>query len=125
MIIKPERIAFAEENDLIDYVARGLPPTKENFEKVICKIKNPDSPDDPEFYNKCGVKVVVLDDVVPMCDREVLDQTLRRIYEDRIHNRNVAIGIGAVIGVGIIAGLLFGGGSKKDDDDIIDIDDDF
>lgn len=117
MVVQPERIAFTEQDDIIDYVTKGLPPTKKNFEKVISKVKNPDNSGDFYYRNapKAGVEVVINDYVVPYDQRDQLDHTLKRVYKNRIRNRNTALIVGGLVVIGAIGILLGGGGgsSKK------------
>ena len=118
MIVQPERIAFTEQDDIIDYVTKGLPPTKKNFEKVISKVKNPDNSGDFYYRNapKAGVEVVINDYVVPYDQRDQLDHTLKRVYKNRIRNRNTILIVGGLAVLGALGILIGGGGSSKNDD---------
>ena len=118
MVVQPERIAFTEQDDIIDYVTKGLPPTKKNFEKVISKVKNPDNSGDFYYRNapKAGVEVVINDYVVPYDQRDQLDHTLKRVYKNRIQNRNTILIVGGLAVLGAIGILIGGGGSSKNDD---------
>ena len=118
MVVQPERIAFTEQDDIIDYVTKGLPPTKKNFEKVISKVKNPDNSGDFYYRNapKAGVEVVINDYVVPYDQRDQLDHTLKRVYKNRIRNRNTILIVGGLAVLGALGILIGGGGSSKNDD---------
>ena len=105
MIINPEKMVFENTIDIADYVSRGLPPTRKNFEKLIIKIRKPDT----EEPAKPG-ELYISDRLFINCDNDTMDKTLTRVYENRIHNRNLTIG--GVIGL-IIAGIFIGGVSRK------------
>ena len=97
--MKPEKIAFEYASDVVDYVSRGMVPTKKNFEKVINKVKNPDE-DDPTTTNE----VYIPSRIFINCDKDTMDIALRRVYENRVRNRNIGIGIIGAMAIGLLIG---------------------
>lgn len=120
MIINPNRIQFETKNDVIDYVTKGLPPSRKNFDIAMSVLRN--SNEDVVTESEFESDVI---NVIPMTnnsiipndhDREMIDAALTRVYENRIRNRNIAIGITGVV----VAGIIICGiksHNKKDDDD--------
>ena len=112
MIINPEKMVFENTTDIIDYVSRGLPPTKKNFEKIIFKVKHPDS-------EETGTNEVYIPERLFInCDNDTMTEALNRVYANRIRNRNVAIttAIG-IVAIGLIFGKMSSGKHKKDKDE--------
>lgn len=109
-IVKPERIVFETESDLIDYVGRGMVPTKKNFQKFIIKVHNPD---DENIYGPGDITQVSISKNLFLkdCDPETMDRILTRMYQNRVHNRNVMLAVGGIIG-GILAVGMIGSGCK-------------
>lgn len=118
MLGNPKKMVFESTNDVVDYVSKGMIPSRKNFEKVMLRIRRPDTTHEEG-------QVYIPEHLFINCDNETLNSTLERIYANRVRNRNITIG---VIG-GIAAVLLFGGMSSKknkkdyDFDDIDDLDD--
>lgn len=112
MLINPENVVFETENDIIDYVSKGIVPSRKNFEKVMSKVRIPD-------YEKIEGQVYISKNMFIKCDQETLDFALNRVYKNRVRNRNICIGSLALI---LIAGLLLG--NKSDKKDKYDEDDD-
>lgn len=118
IIVPPERIAFEHEDDVIDYVTKGFPPSKKNFEKVISKISHPDNID--AYSHKpprAGIEVVINSYVIPEEDRDVLEYALRRVYKNRIRNRNTALIIGGIAVIGIVGAMIKSNTKSSDSDD--------
>lgn len=113
-IINPEKIVFETNVDIIDYVTRGLPPTKKNFEKVISKVINPD----PDENSTCevGKNVYIPGRLFFKCDNDTMEQALTRVYENRIHNRNMMLAAAGVVIAGIIFGSIKSNSKKKEDE---------
>lgn len=107
MLMKPEKIAFEYANDVVDYVSRGMVPSRKNFEKIINKVKNPDE-DDSITTNE----VYIPKKIFINYDKDTMDITMRRVYENRVRNRNIGIGI---IGA-MVLGLLIGGIASRSND---------
>lgn len=103
MIIDPKYIKFESQNDVIDYVACGLPPRKKNFDAVMQAS---------EFGEYNGV--VVPSKIITMSNDD-LQSVLQRVYADNKRNTIIA---GAIIGaltIGLVKVCLTAG--KKDNDD--------
>ena len=112
MLTDPSKIVFESTNDVVDYVSRGFVPSRKNFERVMLAVRVP-TPDGviPEKGT-----VSVPERLFINCDNNTMNAALQRVYENRVRNRNIGIGIMAGI---VIAGLVFGGKSscKKHKDD--------
>ena len=112
MIIKPERIVFEDKRDVIDYVSRGMVPTRKNFERVMYKVRCPDDEKSDDFYIPSRLFID--------CDTDTMNEALQRVYENRVRNRNIALAITGVV----VAGIIIGGVRSKNnsanstDDDI-------
>ena len=121
MIVNPEKICFETTDDVIDYVSAGLPPTKKNFEKVITKVKKPDTYLGDAYYRnapRAGIEVIIDESVINPSDRNAIDYTLRRVYKNRIRNRNTALIASGVIGLGILGFIFNGKNSSNEPDEI-------
>jgi len=101
MLISPESIKFENSNDIVDYIGYGLPPTKSNYEKIVDKILNPDANDTVDTNDTVTIPNKIFNNV----DTETFLNTLDRVYDNRIKNRNntlIAAGVSILVG-GIIA----------------------
>lgn len=107
LVIKPEHVVFENANDVVDYVALGMPPTKNNFNKVMEAI---DRSDEKAYRSN----VYVPDKILNVTD-EQFKQVINQVYHDRCRNRNMVLGVGAVVTVGLLLGALFGGDSDKNE----------
>lgn len=108
-MINPERIVFEDEMDLVDYVGRGMIPSKKNFEKFIVKVRNPsDGLGEGDISQVCVSKNMFLGDY----NAESMDRLLTRMYENRVHNRNVMMAIGGILG-GIVGTTIIRSKRKK------------
>lgn len=107
MLRKVDTIKFESKEDVIDYVCNGLPPRKNDYEKLIHRI-NVSEDEESEVYFTKNVRIE---------DSNEFSEILNRVYKDNCRNRNVCIGA-IVIGVafGTIAGLCKLVGSRNDDD---------
>lgn len=110
-MINPKRIKFENRNDVIDYVARGLPPTKKQYAAFAAAMQNPVAVIDPES------KGVQIGTTIVSGPEDDINEILDRVYADRIHNRNIAIG--TIGGVLVVTGaLLFKGHSDKPEPEV-------
>ena len=104
LLVKPEKIYFEDQNDVIDYVAKGLPPRKKDLRKVMNSLGvNEKVPNEP--YIGSNILNIEKDD---------LKAVLNRVYED--NKKNYMIGAGIAVGtlvLGVGLGLLIGGGSNE------------
>lgn len=113
MITKPDKIKFESSMDVVDYISKGIVPTRRNFDDIIQKVRYPDeegsTPVEGKPYMPRRIFINISNDEMI----EVLD----RVYKNRVRNRNIRISIASII----TAGLLFCGisnhQSKKDDDE--------
>lgn len=103
MLIDPQYVVFETKEDIVDYITKGiLPPKRSHFNKVITKIKCPDNHVYVEL-NK-GKEVVIEDSVILESERELMEDVMKRVYENRVTNRNILLGsLGAI---GSVFGLL-------------------
>ena len=108
MLTKPEKILFESPSDIVDYVSKGMVPSGKNFERVMLKVRMPDDnnhePDLKEVY--------IPERAMINCDSHTMEMALRRVYENRVRNRNITL---ALIGTAAITLLLGSMGSKKND----------
>ena len=109
ILMKPEKIYFEDQNDVVDYVAKGLPPVKKNFDKVVDSIGK-DKKEDGKPY----IPSNVLD-----MDADALKGVLHRVYEDNRKNYLIGGIVAGSIILGLGAALIFGGGEsdKKNSED--------
>ncbi len=106
IFVKPEKVYFENQNDVVDYVAKGLPPRKKDFDKVIGAIGAEKKEDGKPF-----IPEAVLD-----MDADDLKDVLHRVYEDNRKNYLIGGIVAGSIIVGLAAALIFGGGSEKKSD---------
>ena len=99
MIIKPEKVVFESSSDVIDYITKGLPPTKKNFNAVMDAFNN----EVPEGQTQIpGVNIIIPRDAKLEIDNEAFNKICRQVYKNRIRNRNLVIGVTAALTVGAI-----------------------
>ena len=98
--VNPEKILFEDQNDVIDFVAVGLPPTKKNFDKVIAAIGR------EEGLPKLPKETISLSD-------DDLKAVLNRVYE--VNKRNYTIGgiVAGTIILGLFGALIFSGNKEE------------
>ena len=118
MLTNPEKIVFESTDDIVDYVSKGIIPTRKNFEKIIIKVASPDA------YGSTKVdreSVHIPEHLFINCDKETMRQAVARVYENRVRNRKITLGILGTIALGLLIGGINSG--KKNDDDEDDEDD--
>ncbi len=93
---KVETIKFETTNDVVDYVCKGLPPRKSDYEKLVTTLRC------SEEDAVCHIDPIV----TTYIDTETFTKVLDRVYEDNVRNRNIAIGIGLAVGVCVIRGMI-------------------
>jgi hypothetical protein len=111
MIINPEKMVFENTTDIVDYVSRGLPPTRKNFEKVMLKVRCPDSEEHESN------EVHIHERLFINCDNDTMTEALNRVYENRIRNRNITIAVVGIVAMGLIFGKMSNGKHKKHKDE--------
>jgi len=95
MLTKPENIKFESHEDIVDYISKGLPPTKNNYDKIVDKILYSDSNDTPDSKIDLIVRERLFNDI----DKPTFVNTLDRVYTNRLKNLNNLL-ITASIGIG-------------------------
>lgn len=124
LFIKPEDITFETQNDLIDYITKGLPPRKQDFQRVM------------HAYRNAGRQSVIVDadgnqivgdsssnesinfssNFCTDSRKEITDEILQRIYENQCRNRNTILITAGIVGL-VGVKLLLGHDNQKDKDD--------
>lgn len=99
MLIKPESVKFESLNDIIDYVGLNLPPSKENYDKVVHKVVNPDE----NNIEDSNDDVIIHKNIFDREDNETVANVLDRVYENRIKNRN---NLAILSGIAFVTGAL-------------------
>lgn len=102
---KPETITFGSIQDIVDYVTKGLPPSKQNFDKMIFKVRNPDD-DDTMIDNDGEPQVVIRERSLMQYDNDQLADVLERVYRNNVRNRNLTIGIGTIVTAVLLGSLI-------------------
>lgn len=93
-IMNPAQIKFESQDDVIDYVTRGIPPRKKDFEDLMDSIRDSSDP---------ANHVVVAPGLEFDMDEDAFVNAMNRVYKNRCRNRNILIGAGIVIGGIMIA----------------------
>lgn len=106
-MIDPTKIKFESQSDVIDYVTKGLPPKKKDFEALMSAIEDRSTAPTTEENNNPN-HVVIAPGVEFDMDDDALSNALHQIYGNRRHNRNILIGAAVVVGA-----LVFMGGSHQ------------
>ena len=105
MLVDPKRVVFETKEDIVDYVTKGFfPPMESNFNEVMNKVRNPDNASDPNLVCKRGKEVIIDNSVVSDEDRQILDEVLTKVYENRVRNRNITLA--TIIGGIMVAGIF-------------------
>ena len=92
LLVDPGRILFENSNDVVDYVSRGLPPRKKDFERVMDAIHNNSVDNDVKIPDECFI-----------INAEEFEAVLRRVYEANCRKRNALL-----IGLGVAAAACIG-----------------
>lgn len=106
MLIKPEKLKFENSTDIVDYVSKGMIPRRKDFEKVLSRVNCPDVEAIPN-------QVYIPETIFIDCDPDTMNTVIRRMYENRVRNRNICFVVAGVVA----AGLLFSKFRNKDTDD--------
>lgn len=115
LLTNPYKVKFENETDVVDYVTRGLPPTSKNYTAVmnaVRKVRRGITDEDDEQPH-----VFINPDMTINCDDETFEKIMDRIYENRIRNRNIGIGVSGAVILGVLVGLAKHRSSSKDDDE--------
>lgn len=92
MLIDPKKLVFETRADIIDYVSRGFVPHRKYFNAVMSKVANPDA--SFTIPDKITKEVVIPEGIIPDEEKEMFDRVMRRIYDNRARNRDVALSCG-------------------------------
>lgn len=117
MITKPEKIVFETTEDVVDYISKGLPPTKKNFNKVMIAWNS-----SIDEYAKEDQPIPGKDTIIPAnakmnIDNDTFNAICERVYKNRVRNRNIALGIAGVLLLGSIGcGVSSSRHSSKEDE---------
>lgn len=97
MLIPPEKMVFENTMNMVDYVGKGLPPTRKNYKKFVQAINY--ASDEEPVNPDTGQKRFVVD-----MPHDELVQILNQVYEDNRHNTMMTVGsffVGVAAGMGI------------------------
>lgn len=103
-IVDPKFVEFESEEDIVDYLTRGIIPKRKNAKKVFNAIKNPLSEEEAKM--KIGSEVIIRDNIIPVNDVDVFERTVKRAYENRVKNRNNMICGASFIAAGLLTRSL-------------------
>ena len=92
ILVNPKEVKFESSTDMIDYVSKGLPPTKKNFDALVTMINDDDLYiEGSTFMNK----------------QQFIDG-LTRVYENNCRKRNaILIGAGVVVVAGVAGAIAY------------------
>lgn len=116
-IIDPKKVVFETEEDVVDYVSRGLPPTKKKYKEFINRVSSPLSDLDMDDSEIVGDTVIIRESLFLNCDKDTLQRSLERVYANRIRNRNIILTLTAVTAGVILFGSIKSSRCKDSDAD--------
>lgn len=122
MITKPEKIKFETSDDIVDYISKGLPPTKRNYEKIKEAINTPIKIEITDEMLQKQDQVLITQPMVGTLDEDTLLKVCDRVYHNRVKERNLIL---MMVGIGVLGALGFGIASNKKKEDEIEDDVDF
>lgn len=131
MLTNPKRIKFETTDDIVDYVSKGLPPKKKNYNQIIFRLDSPITAEDLKNNRSIvGNETVITEDVVSTWvtqdDTDELTDIidiLNRVYANKRKDTIKSIIIGAVVAVGaFVAGGAVAKHSSKNDTCVCDCD---
>lgn len=101
IIVNPEMVAFENTKDIVDYIGKGIPPTRKQFNRLMERVKNPLPNDtDPKAPENLSKIIIREEDIANWRSSEYVQaevtKVLEQMYADRIRNRNIAIGVGEI-----------------------------
>jgi hypothetical protein len=103
MFLDPKKVVFEDVKDIVDYIDKGFPPSKSDFEEILKKMKNPDNVTDPSILNKQGKETIITDEITN--DPDLIEKVLTRIYENK--RRRFRNGILTILGAGVLAATAY------------------
>lgn len=114
MIINPERIVFESTKDVVDYISKGLPPTKNQFDRLMNAVNNPvDSTESLRpGYDVIITKESVKDWNDPIYVQNTVNEILHEVYRNKVAMRNTMIATGAIVIIGGITIAILSSSKK-------------
>lgn len=116
-IIDPKKVVFETEEDVVDYVSRGLPPSKKKYKEFINRVSSPLNDLDMDDSEIVGDTVIIRESLFLDCDKDTLQRSLERVYANRIRNRNIILTLAAVTAGAILFGSIKSSRCKDSDED--------
>lgn len=123
IIMKPEKIIFETQNDIIDYVGRGLPPTKKNFRKLkeaIVDVKFQEKLPEESSTKVPGNDVIIPSHLVLDLDDETFNNILDRMYTNRVRTCKFTLGALGIIAAGLLIGKVRSSKEDNESEDCFD-----
>lgn len=96
MMRKVEMIKFETRNDVIDYVCKGLPPRKADYERLRTTIRG----------TKVDEKIHIDPIVKESIDIDTFTKVLDHVYENNVRTRDIFITAGIVVASCIIKVII-------------------
>ena len=98
MIIDPKNIVFENTKDVVDYISRGIPPTKKQYERVMYAVNHPLK----KGQSLDGVDVVIYEeDIINWSNsnyvQDSVNAILDEVHRNRVRNAEIAIATGLAI----------------------------
>lgn len=110
--VPPERVVFEGTTDIVDYVSKGFPPSKKNFDRLLATVRVPLKDDEVQVATENDI--VISQHIFTEIDNEQFAEVMQRVYENNVYNRNMAIlGFFGGVALGLCIGVNIGGGSDK------------
>jgi len=115
LLVKPENVVYETQYDIVDYVTKGLPPSRKNLNRVMATVYQPHSSE--SLQEKAPDVIAISTDLFPSNNNDEFGLMLNRVYENNVRNRNFAIaGIVGAFALGIFVGGSCHKSKDKDDD---------
>jgi hypothetical protein len=96
MMRKVEMIKFETQNDVIDYVCKGLPPRKADYERLKTTIRG----------TKVDEKIHINPTVKESVDINTFTKVLDHVYENNVRIRDIFITVGGIVVTSCIIKLI-------------------
>lgn len=121
MITNPKKIYFETEKDIIDYVSKGIVPSRKNFSKVINGVIFPDN--EISAKEKMGKDVVIKEGIIANEDKDAINRALNIVYDNRVKNRNLTIlGMVGLFAAGFFIGSSVSSSSSNKNEESASVD---
>lgn len=104
MITDPKNIVFENSRDIVDYISKGIPPTKKQYERLMYAVNHPLK----RGQSLDGVDVVIYEEDIANWSnsyyiQSTVNEILDEVHRNRIRNAEIAIATGVVT---VIAGNI-------------------